>query len=141
LEEFDMADAVTSQTLQDGPAVAVLNFTNLSDGSGEAAVKKVDVSALSALQAAGNEAACNEVRIEKIVYATSGMVVRLLWDADTDDVCWELPSDESGVLNFEGGGLKNPRSTGTTGDVMFTTVGHSNTDWYSVYLWLRKKYG
>ena len=40
-----MADAVTSQTLVDGHQTAVLKFTNISDGSGESAVKKVDVSA------------------------------------------------------------------------------------------------
>ena len=35
-----MADAVTSQTLIDGPKHAVMKFTNVSDGSGESAVKK-----------------------------------------------------------------------------------------------------
>ena len=43
-----MADAVTSQTIQDGARKAVLKFTNASDGTGESAVKKVDVSALEA---------------------------------------------------------------------------------------------
>ena len=42
-----MADAVTSQTIIDGSKTAVLKFTNVSDGSGESAVTKVDVSALS----------------------------------------------------------------------------------------------
>ena len=43
-----MADTVTSQTIQDDERQAVLKFTNVSDGTGESAVKKVDVSALSA---------------------------------------------------------------------------------------------
>ena len=30
-----MADAVTSQTLVDGPAHAVMKFTNISDSTGE----------------------------------------------------------------------------------------------------------
>ena len=38
-----MADAVTSQTIQDGEKTAILKFTNVSDGTGESAVKKVDV--------------------------------------------------------------------------------------------------
>ena len=42
-----MADTVTSQTIQDGDRQAVVKFTNVSDGSGESAVKKVDVSALA----------------------------------------------------------------------------------------------
>ena len=48
-----MADAVTSQTIQDGDRIAVMKFTNISDGSGEAAVKKVDVSALQAESGTG----------------------------------------------------------------------------------------
>ena len=43
-----MADAVTSQTLFDGDKHVVMKFTNISDGSGESAVKKVDVSELNA---------------------------------------------------------------------------------------------
>ena len=42
-----MADAVTSQTLSDGDRTAVMKFTNISDGSGEASVAKVDVPALT----------------------------------------------------------------------------------------------
>ena len=38
-----MADTVASQTLADGPKTAVLKLTNISDGSGESAVTKVDV--------------------------------------------------------------------------------------------------
>ena len=41
-----MADAVTSQTIIDGSKTAVLKFTNISDGTGESDVVKVDVSAL-----------------------------------------------------------------------------------------------
>ena len=42
-----MADAVATQTLFDGTKRVVQKFTNISDGSGESAVKKVDVSALT----------------------------------------------------------------------------------------------
>ena len=43
-----MADAVTKTTVEDGPKRAIIYCTNTSDGSGESAVVKVDVSALSA---------------------------------------------------------------------------------------------
>ncbi len=36
-----MADAVASQTIQDGLKTAVLKFTNISDGTGESAVAKL----------------------------------------------------------------------------------------------------
>ncbi len=45
-----MADAVTSQTLVDGTQRAVFKFTNISDGTGEAGVVKIDVSALNGHQ-------------------------------------------------------------------------------------------
>mgnify|MGYP003313126533 CR=1 FL=1 len=39
-----MADTVTSQTIVNGPSKLIMKFTNTSDGTGESAVKKVDVS-------------------------------------------------------------------------------------------------
>ena len=41
-----MADAVTSQTIFDGDKKVIQKFTNISDGTGESEVKKVDVSAM-----------------------------------------------------------------------------------------------
>ena len=43
-----MVDAVATQTIQDGQKMVVQKFTNVSDGTGEDAVVKVDVSTLSA---------------------------------------------------------------------------------------------
>ena len=56
-----MADAVTSQTLVDDEENVVMKFTNISDSTGESAVKKVDV---SALKAKGGDA-CSGVIIKK----------------------------------------------------------------------------
>ena len=70
-----MADAVASQTIQDGPRKAIFKFTNVSDGTGESAVKKIDVSALTADPMTG--AACTKVTIEKIWYSTIGMGVKI----------------------------------------------------------------
>ena len=64
-----MADAVTSQIIEDGPRTAIMYFTNVSDGSGEAAVAKVDVSALSADPA--SKGACTSVNIESIQYTNT----------------------------------------------------------------------
>jgi hypothetical protein len=41
-----MADTVTTQIIQDGERNCIMKFTNVSDGTGESAVVKVDVSAL-----------------------------------------------------------------------------------------------
>ncbi len=134
-----MADAVTSQTLIDGPQTAVMKFTNVSDGSGEDAVKKVDVSALS--NSAGG-LACTGVVIEKMWWQCIGMKVKVLFDADTDAFCIELGENQSGHHDYTSfGGLTNNAGTGVTGDVLFTTVGHTSADTYTIILYMRKKYG
>ena len=131
-----MADAVTSQTLIDGPQTAVMKFTNVSDGSGEDAVKKVDVSALS--NSAGG-LACTGVVIEKMWWQCIGMKVKVLFDADTDVFCIELGENQSGDHDYSSfGGLTNNAGSGKTGDIKFTTVGASSADTYTVILYMRK---
>ena len=134
-----MADAVTSQTLIDGPNKAVIKFTNVSDGSGESAVKKVDVSALSST---ADGVACSGVVIERIWWQCIGMKVQILWDASTDAFCIELGENQSGSHDYSiFGGLTNNAGSGKTGDLMFTTVGHTSADTYTIILYMRKKYG
>ena len=135
-----MADAVASQTIQDGPRKAIFRFTNVSDGTGEAAVKKIDVSALSVDPVSG--AACSKVTIEKIWYTNIGMGVKIFFDADTDILAWQLNADYSDELDFsEFSGIPNNAGTGVTGDIMFTTVAHSDGDVYNVCLSVIKHYG
>jgi len=134
-----MADAVTSQTLVDGPAHAVMKFTNISDGTGESAVTKVDV---SALQTSQNGDACTGVQIERIWWQCIGMKVQILWDATTDAFCIELGENQSGNHDYTiFGGLVNNAGSGKTGDIKFTTVGHTSADTYTIILYLRKQYG
>lgn len=125
-----MADAVTTQTIVDGPRNAVIKLTNLSDGTGEAAVLKVDVSALLGSPAT--------VSISKIHYCVQGMVATLLWDATTDVRVVDLAGD--GWLDFSGfGGLPNNAGAGVTGDILLTTTGASLNDSYSIILELKKQ--
>lgn len=124
-----MADAVSSQTIIDGARNAVMKFTNLSDGTGESAVLKVDVSALSG--------APSEVTIQRIHYCVNGMVATLLWDATTDVRIVELAGD--GTLDFTSfGGLPNNAGAGVTGDILLTTTGASLGDSYSIILEMTK---
>jgi len=126
-----MADAVATQTLLEDRYILIQKFTNVSDGTGEAAVKKVDVSALTP--------AATRVTIKRIWYSNLGMSVQLFWDATTDVFIIQLPADESGYLDFEKiGGLPNTAATGYTGDIMFTTVGHTAADTYTIVLEMKK---
>jgi len=133
-----MADTVASQTLADGPKFTVLKLTNISDGTGESAVTKVDV---SALQPSADGDTCTGVTIERIWWQCIGMKVQILWDASTDLFCIELGENQSGDHDYtKFGGLTNNSGSGKTGDVNFTTVGHTDGDTYTVILYLRKNF-
>ena len=134
-----MADAVTSQTLFDGDKHVVMKFTNISDGTGESAVKKVDVSALNS-DIYGNT--CSSVAIEKIWWQCIGMKVRLFFDASSDKFIIELGENQSGYHDYSefGGISNNAAASGKTGDIDFTTIGHSSADTYTIILKMRKTY-
>lgn len=133
-----MADAVATQTLFDGERMAIMKFTNISDGTGESKVLKVDVSALSPSAAGG---ACDAVTITKIHASTHGMEVQIYWDATTDVFCWGVPQNSQYTWDWEQfGGLINNAGTGKTGDVLFSTVDASAGDFYTVVLEMTKHY-
>jgi len=133
-----MADAVTTQTIIDGPQTAVMKFTNVSDGTGESAVVKVDVSALNS-SVDGDP--CTGVVIERLWWQCIGMKVQILWDATADQFCIELGENQSGDHDYtDFGGLTNNAGAGKTGDINFTTVGHTSGDTYTVIMYLKKKY-
>ena len=134
-----MVDTVTSQTIQDGQRKAVLKFTNASDGTGEAAVKKVDVSALST-NAAGES--CTSVQINRIWWQCTGMSVKIEFDASTNVLAIGLSEDSNGYHDYSDfSGIPNNAGSGKTGDLAFTTVGHSSGDTYMIILELIKAYG
>jgi hypothetical protein len=133
-----MADAVASQTLLDGERMAIMKFTNLSDGTGESKVLKVDVSTLTS-SASGK--ACDGVTITKIHASTHGLEVQIYWDATTDVFCWCVPQNSTYTMDFEKfGGLTNNAGAGVTGDVLFSTADASNGDFYTIVLEMVKSY-
>ena len=133
-----MADTVTTQTIMDGERNLIMKFTNVSDGTGESAVAKVDVSALSSNS---DGKACSEVRIMRVSHAIVGMSVQLFFDATTNVLLMELAESSNGHMEFkEFGGIPNNAGSGKTGDVLFTTKGHSSGDTYSIVLEMVKVY-
>lgn len=134
-----MADTVTSTKIVDGPKKVVYKFTNSSDGTGESAVLKVDV---SALETGPGGKTCTGVSIDSIIFITTGMKVKLLWDATTDETILEVPEDVAGELIFDHiGGIPKTTATGVTGDILFTTTGHAAGDGYTIILEMTKTYG
>ena len=132
-----MADTVASQTIDDGPKYAVIKLTNVSDGTGESAVTKVDVSGLAS---SANGVACTGATIQKIWWQCTGMKVSILFDATSDVLAIQLGENQSGYHDYTSfGGLTNNAGSGKTGDIKFTTVGHSSGDTYTIILYLKKE--
>jgi len=120
-----MADLVTSQVIFNGSKKVIKAFTSVSDGTGEAAVQKVDISALIGAPTA--------VNIMKVWYDVVGMSVKILFDHTTDDTGLVLAGQ--GFFDFSSfGGIPDPASAGATGDILFTTVNHGISDTYTIVL-------
>ena len=133
-----MADAVATQILFDGERKAIMKFTNLSDGTGETKVLKVDASALNP---SSFSKACDGVTITKIYVMTHGMEVALYWDATTDVVITVIPQNTNYVSDYECfGGLWNNAGAGKTGDILFSTQDASAGDTYTIILEMVKSY-
>ena len=78
-----MADTVTTQTIADTSGVKfVTKLTNISDGTGETLVKKVDASELTFMTEDGNR------KISKIWYSVNTnnnkAGVEIIWDGTTN---------------------------------------------------------
>lgn len=124
-----MADAVVAKKLRDGNGRYAFLFGNASDGTGESAVTKVDISSLSG--------APTKVRITRLIWACDGLEVKVLFDHDTDDLVAILAAH--GDLNENQlGGMIDPASAGGSGDILFTTAGHTSGDGYTIYMECQK---
>lgn len=130
-----MADTVDSLVVFAGKRRRVVRFTNISDGTGESAVVKFDISALTGLSGA----APSKLVVEWIEYDIQGFTsVRLYWDATADDEIAVLSGQ--GVLDWTAyGGLTDPASSGATGDILLTTNGATSGDTYTITIGVRLK--
>jgi len=133
-----MADAVATQILFDGERTAIMKFTNISDGTGETKVTKVDVSALNP---SSFDKACDGVTITKIHAMTHGMEVDMYWDATTDVLIASIPQNNMYSMDLtQFGGLWNNAGAGKNGDVLFSTRDASTGDTYTIILEMVKSY-
>lgn len=119
------ADAVTISTQTANSRRAIIAYTDVSDGTGESAVTKLVVGNLPG--------APSVVRITRVWYVVSStMTVRVLFKNTSNDTALTLAGTGSHDYSYFGG-LKNP-GTGSTGDILFTTVAAAANATYSVIL-------
>ena len=133
-----MADALTSQVIQDGGRTAVLKYTNISDGTGQSAAVLVSAAGLSADPV--TRQACNGVTLQTITFSNIGMGVELLWDATANVPLLNLPADWEDTIDFSAFGIPNDAGAGKTGDILVTTVNHTAGDTYLLVLTVTKTY-
>jgi len=130
-----MADTVTTQTIADTSGVKfVVKMTNLSDGTGETLVKKVDASELTFMSEDGNR------KISKIWYsintANNKSAVELLWDGTTNATALLLSGNGYWDLRPAGNEIPNNATT-PTGDVLLSTKNFASGDNYTILLEFR----
>lgn len=133
-----MADTVNTAKTNDGPRNVTLIRTCVSDGTGETNAVFADISTFNADKIDGTP---RSLRVDRIEWDIQGFTsVALNFDATTDDELVKL-GPGSGSMDWSGiGGNPDPRSTGSTGDILITTAGAASGDTYTITLYCVKKY-
>ena len=130
-----MADIVTTQVLSDTSGVKyVAKLTNLSDGSGESLVTKVDASGTTFMSEDGNR------KIAKIWYSVNTTNpkawVELLWAGASNATAVLLGGQGYWDLRTAGNEITNNATT-PTGDVLLSTRDFVVGDNYTILVEFR----
>tara|TARA_B100000029_G_scaffold177424_1_gene174767 strand:+ start:669 stop:1061 length:393 start_codon:yes stop_codon:yes gene_type:complete len=130
-----MADIVKTQVLSDTSGVKyALKMTNISDGSGESLVKKIDASETTFMTQDGNR------KIAKIWFSVntkgSNASVELLWDGETQSTAVLLNGQGYWDLRTAGNEIINNATT-PTGDVLLSTRDFVVGDNYTIIVEFR----
>ena len=130
-----MADTVNTSVLLNGNRRYISRFTNESDGTGESAVVKVDISTLTD----ANGVTATKTAVDLIEYSVTGFnYVVVEWNHTTNDEIAVLKGQ--GVIDLVAvGGVVDPGSSGGDGDIIFTTDGGANGSMYDITMFIRPK--
>ena len=130
-----MADTVTTQTIADTSGVKyVVKLTNVSDGTGENLVNKVDASELTFMSEDG---ARKIARIYWSINTTdTKSAVELYWAGATNTLATILSGQGEWDLRLNGNGIPNDATT-PTGDVLLSTKNFSKDDNYTIIVEFR----
>ena len=130
-----MADIVSTQVLSDTSGVKyVAKMTNISDGSGESLIKKIDASTTTFMTEDGNR------KIAKIWWSVNttkaNASVELVWDGDTNATAILLNGQGYWDLRTAGNEIINNATT-PTGDVLLSTRDFVVGDNYTILVEFR----
>lgn len=136
-----MANAFTTQVLEQGPRNYVIKLTGVLDTSDLSATTAIDPSTFVDNDTDPGIKTATTVRIDHIDYSISDQIeVQLQWDATSPTVI--MPLAGRGRLSFWNfGGIQNNAGSGKTGKVLVKTTGWtSGTQVFSVVLECVKVY-
>ena len=128
-----MADTVTVQTIADTTGVKyVAKMTNISDGTGESLVKKIDASTTTFMS--------SSAKLSRVWYSVNTTnpksAVELLWDGATNQTMVILGGN--GYINlYDAGNMSDNTATTPTGDVLLSTKNFANGDNYTIIVEFR----
>ena len=130
-----MADIVSTQVLSDTSGVKyVAKMTNISDGSGESLVKKIDASSATFMTEDGSR------KIAKIWWSVnttkSNASVELVWGGETNATAMLLNGQGYWDLRTAGNEIVNNATT-PTGDVLLSTRDFVVGDNYTILVEFR----
>jgi hypothetical protein len=130
-----MADTVTTQTISDTSGVKyVVKLTNVSDGSGESLVNKIDASETTFMTEDGNR------KIAKIWWSVNTTnnksTVELVWSGATNATALVLSGQGYWDLRTAGNEIPNNATT-PTGDVLLSTRDFVVRDSYTIIVEFR----
>ena len=130
-----MADVVSTQVLTDTTGVKFgVKMTNISDGTGENLVKKIDASNTTFMTEDG------ERKISKIFWSVNTQsgksAVELIWDGETNATAVTLSGQGFWDLRADGNEIVNNATT-PTGDVLLSTKNFANGDNYTILVVFR----
>lgn len=126
-----MADVTTSQVIANGPRNLIIKLTDVSDGTGLAALTVVD--AQDTAFAVDGQVPGVHLKVKRIVYNVAGMVVRLMWDAtEPVDLATLVGFGHLDFQRFQG--LPNPAAAGATGSILLTTIGAAANSAFTIDL-------
>jgi hypothetical protein len=139
-----MADSVTTNILENGPRRVVMSFTNLSDGTGETGVTKVDGSATGPLGVtiAGNTVyPLGNLKVVDAWFNVYGGMVEIAWGGTSNQDFLNLTGfGHFKALDKRGGfqGWFPPASITPNGKILFTTHGFVANSSYTIVLEMTK---
>ena len=130
-----MADTVSTQLLSDTTGVKyVVKLTNISDGSGESLVKKIDASETTFMT---EDASRKIAKVWFSVNATNKKAcVELIWDGETNATGVLLSGQGYWDLRTAGNEIVNNATT-PTGDVLLSTHDFVVGDNYTIIVEFR----